>query len=293
MVSIWRLRDLQEAIEGLRRRDLLDEEIDRAYLRPFVFEPPEELPEARSLIAVAYPDPPVRFTFHWRGEPVQAVVPPTYLHAAEKDRRVQAVLEELLAARGRRVTPARVPKKLLAVCSGLAAYGRNNITYVEGMGSYQRLVAFCSDLECQEDEWREPVMMERCQRCEQCARFCPTGAIDPERFLIHAERCITCWNEKPGEVPFPEWLQPAWHNALVGCLHCQRTCPENRAVVDGYQKGAEFSQEETGLLLEGLAAGDLPAALRQKLERWDLLQALDALPRNLRVLLEGREPLVA
>jgi epoxyqueuosine reductase len=290
LVSIRRLGDLQEAIEGAHREGFLDEAFYQERLTRFVFRAPENMPEARSLIVVAYRDLPVRFYFSWRGERFPLVVPPTYLHWREKDERVEGVLAELLEPEGYGVVQTVVPKKLLAVCSGLAEYGKNNITYIEGMGSFHRLAAFCSDRPCEQDEWREPKLMERCERCSSCVRNCPTGAIGPERFLLRAERCITFLNEKPGHVAFPEWVDATWHNCPVGCMHCQRVCPENRGVLDWYEEALEFSEEETGLLSAGVPLAELPVELAEKLERWDLLELLDVLPRNLGALL-GRTDL--
>jgi epoxyqueuosine reductase len=289
LVPIRRLHDLQGAIEGLHEQGFLDEAFYQERLTGFAFSAPENVPKARSLIVVAYRDPPVRFSFGWRGERLSLVVPPTYLHWREKDRRVEGLLAELLEPEGYRVAPAVVPKKLLAVCSGLALYGKNNITYVEGMGSFHRLVAFCSDVPPEQDEWREPKVMERCERCSSCVRSCPTAAIAPERFLLRAERCITFLNEKPGHVAFPEWVDATGHNCLVGCMHCQRSCPENRAVLGWHEEGVEFSEEETGHLLRGAPLAKLSAGLVEKLERWDLLELLDVLPRNLNVLLGRRD----
>ena len=48
-------------------------------------------------------------------------------------------------------------------CCGLAVYGRNNIAYVEGLGSHFRLSAFYSNLPTETDIWRKPRMMERCR----------------------------------------------------------------------------------------------------------------------------------
>jgi len=286
VVSIRRLHDLQEAIDGARTRGDLDIAFYQERLTRFVFSPPGDLPEARSLIVVAYRDPPVSFSFGREGESLSLVVPPTYLHWREKDRRVEGLLTELLEAHGYRVAPVTVPKKLLAVCSGLAEYGKNNVTYIEGMGSFYRLATFCSDLPREPDEWRDPKAMERCERCSRCVQSCPTGAIDPERFLLRAERCITFLNEKPGHVAFPGWVDRAGHNCLIGCMHCQRSCPENRAVLDWYEEGVKFSEQERELLLGGVPSAELPARLVEKLERWDLLELLDAMPRNLAPLLD-------
>ncbi len=289
VVSIERLHELQEEIETRHREGLLDEMFFRKYLADFVFNPPESLPEARSLIVVAVPDPQIRFTFTWNGKRIPLIVPPTYLHWRRTDQRAEDALVEILEPEGYRVAKAVLPKKLLAVRSGLAAYGKNNITYVPGMGSFHRLVVFYSDLPCQQDDWREPKMMERCQKCFACLRHCPTAAITSERFLLHAERCITFHNEQPSDVPFPTWLDASWHNCLVGCLHCQRVCPESKDFFDWVEEGAEFSSEETVLLVEGVPLDQLPAETIKKLEQSDLVGLLDVLPRNLKVLLERTE----
>jgi epoxyqueuosine reductase len=217
------------------------------------------------------------------------IVPPTYVHWQETNKQVEGLLTEILGPRGYRVAQATLPVKLLAVRSGLGAYGKNNICYVPGMGSFHRLAAFCSDLSCQEDNWQESQMMESCQNCSACLRNCPTGAITSERFLLHAERCITFHNERGGDFPFPAWLDPSWHNCLVGCLYCQRVCPQNKDFLKWVEEGAEFSQEETALLLEGVPSHQLSAATVSKLGQLDLMEYLDALPRNLSALFDREE----
>lgn len=104
--------------------------------------------------------------------------------------------------------------------------------------------------------------------------------------LLHAERCITFHNENPHE--FPDWLDSAGHDCLVGCLHCQRVCPQNRDVWHWIEEGGEFSSQETALLLADAALERLPAETVQKLEQNDLVGLLDVLPRNLRAALRSR-----
>jgi epoxyqueuosine reductase len=281
MVSIDRLGELQEEIQDNREQGLLDEDLYRSYLAKLDYRVPAELPGARSLIVVAYADPPIRFGFSWRGRTFQLTVPPTYLKAEAKDAAVEVFLSELLAPEGYRVARIAVPKKLLAVRSGLARYGKNNITYVEQLGSYHRLVVFCSDSPCQGEQWIEARMLERCQSCRACQHSCPSAAIASERFLLHAERCLTFWNEKPKGIAFPDWVEDSWHRCLVGCLECQRVCPENAHLKDWYEEGAEFSEQETELLLAGVDPAELSATLTVKLQRWDLLELYEQLSRNL------------
>jgi len=285
LVSLHRLHGLREALESNHRQGLFEESFYQERLTGFDFEPPSDLPGAQSLIIVAFADPPVRFSFTRRGEQFQRIVPPTYLHWEQKDQQVQRVLEELLEPAGYQAAPAVVPKKLLATCSGLATYGRNNITYARGLGSFHRLAAFCSDMPCERGHWQEPQVLDQCANCQACRRACPTGAIGEDRFLLHAERCLTFLNEKPATVPFPDWLSSSSHTCLVGCMRCQAICPENRDVRNWIEEGEEFSERETDLLLSESPIDELPASLRQKLERSDLMELLEFLPRNLSALL--------
>ncbi len=278
-VPVEHVGELRDELEA--RRPLLDDGVYREYLSEFAFSPPESLKSPRSLIVVAMRQSMFNFTFTFKGEPVRVTVPPVYLLGGEDDRSVKECLEKILGAAGYQLVPAVLPKKLLAVRSGLAAYGRNNVTYVDGMGSFHRLTAYYSDMPPGEDTWREPVAMEQCADCGACGRGCPTGAIAPERFLLHAERCIVFHNEHPGGVPFPSWIDQAWHNCLVGCMRCQRVCPENKPYLKQAVEGPAFSEEETALILAGAKKEQMPAALVAKLEGADLLSLLDVMPRNL------------
>jgi epoxyqueuosine reductase len=289
VISTRRRPALQEDIEARDREGLFDHEFYHERLVSFEWEPPDSLPQASSVIVVAVPDPQVRITFEWQGKRFHAVVPPTYLHWQDVDKLVAEALTELLAPNGYQVALANLPKKLTAVRSGLAAYGKNNVTYYPGLGSFARLVVLWSDLPSEEDEWQDLCMMDTCEKCQACLRACPTGAIDRDRFLLRAERCLTFLNEKPIGVPFPDWVDPSWHNCLVGCLRCQRVCPENKDVRDWIEGDEIFSEEETAILLAGTPLERLPERTVSKLERLDLVELLDVLPRNLDALLHRRD----
>jgi epoxyqueuosine reductase len=288
IVPIERLHDLREDLEVHYQQALIDPELYQTYLAGFSFEPPETLPGAKSIVIVAVPEPRIQIAFAHNGERLPVILPPTYPER-ETDRRVGAILAGALAPGGYRVVRAVLPKKLLAVRSGLAAYGKNNIAYVPGMGSFCGLVTVFSDLPAPEGAWREAEMMEACSSCVACRRHCPTGAIDSERFLLHAEQCLTFHNEKPGDVPFPAWIDPSWHNSLVGCMHCQRVCPMNREVWPWVEEGVEFSPEETGLILEGVPLAQLPDSMLVKMRRYYLDAYAPSLARNLGALLRPCE----
>jgi epoxyqueuosine reductase len=284
-VSIRHLSELQEEITARYRSGQLHQDLYQIYLGRFAFAAPDTLAEATGVLIVAVPQPRTQVTVTWHGKPVALTIPPTYLER-ETGRRVREVVEEVLSPAGYHLAEAFLPKKLLATRSGLAAYGRNNITYVPGMGSFHGLVVLFTDLPVQTESWGEPQMLARCEKCSACRRACPTGAISSERFLLHAERCLTLYNERPSEYPFPAWIEPSWHNCLTGCLHCQRVCPENNDVWSWTVEGTAFSEEETVLLLAGSPLAELPASTVQKLERIEMDGYVEALPRNLSVLLE-------
>jgi epoxyqueuosine reductase len=205
------------------------------------------------------------------------------------DRQVENLLTRILGREKYVVANALLPNKLLAVHSGLARYGKNNISYVSGMGSFYRLIVFYSDLPCPEDIWQEAQMMEECRDCEACLQGCPTDAISSDRFLLHAERCISFYNERAGD--FPEWIKPTWHNALVGCLYCQKVCPLNKPFLQWIENKAEFSEEETNLLLEGVPQDRLSTTTIRKIKEIDCLDYVNVLGRNLIVLLKKRRHL--
>jgi epoxyqueuosine reductase len=210
------------------------------------------------------------------------VIPPTYYSAIDND--VADRLKANLEPQGYRLQKVRLPEKLLAVRSGLAQYGKNNITYVKGMGSFQRPVVFISDHPCADDSWGKAAVLEHCENCSACRKACPTNAMDQDRFQLYAERCLTFHNESTAA--FPQWLSPSWHNSLVGCMICQKVCPANKDVVKWIETGVTFDNEETDLILNGVSREQLLPKTFEKLKGLDILRYYDVLARNLKALIE-------
>jgi len=283
IVSAFHLHQLQKEIESLRSHAVLDSQFYENRLAWFNFQIPDDLPKAQSLIVVAVPRPQTRAIFIWNGQRHPLILPPTYTGYDDITKQVGDFVAGILDENGFKATETAIPLKLLAVRSGLGQYGRNNICYVPGMGSFLQLVAVYSDMPCKDDSWQETMMMKSCEECELCRRACPTGAISSDRFLLRAERCISYHNEKKGDVPFPKWIDDAWHNCIVGCMRCQRVCPQNREFIQWIGEEEEFSEKETALLLQGVSQDKLPATTLGKLERLDLVDYLNCLPRNLAV----------
>jgi epoxyqueuosine reductase len=235
------------------------------------------------MIVVAVPRPQTRAIFTWNRQRRPLILPPTYTAYKGITEQIENLLAKILDEKGYRSTGTALPLKLLAVRSGLGQYGRNNLCYVSGMGSFLQLVAVYSDMPCQEDSWQEATMLQSCEKCELCRRACPTGAISSDRFLLLAERCITYHNEKKGDIPFPKWMDASWHNCLEGCMRCQLACPLNKHFIGWIGEEEEFSEEETALLLDGASRDRLPEETIKKLLHLDILDDFGILPRNLGV----------
>ena len=286
IVSIHHLATLQHDIKALYEQGLIDKKVDEYYLqRNYDFALLKQFPTAQSLIIVAAPCRNTRLVFTQHDQRIPVILPAGYTNEDRNREQVEDLLTYILYQERYQVRQAQVPEKLLAVHSGLGRYGRNNVCYIPGMGSFHTLAAFCSDLPCEDDFWQEIAMSDECQKCSACARECSTGAIVEDRFLIHAERCLTFFNELPGE--FPDWIEPSWHHCLVGCLKCQQVCPQNKLVVHDGEKTVEFTAEETDLLLKEDQHENFSANLNMKLRELGLGHYRRILARNLNVVLRN------
>jgi epoxyqueuosine reductase len=282
-VSVEHVIELQAEIEERHNSNEFNSDFYKERLSWFDFHPPSQLNNPQSLIVVALPRPQTQATFAWRGKKRTLPIPPTYTSYDAITKQAKDLLAETLKTGGYRVAPTSLPLKLLAARSGLSQYGKNNVCYVPGMGSYLQLAAVYSDMPCQEDSWQEASMMLACESCESCIKACPTHAIQTDRFLLHAERCIVFHNERPASISFPEWIRPSWHNCVVGCFYCQRACPVNRDFLHFTGEHEEFSEQETALILKGAKADELPEGTLSKLKNLSLDEYLEVLPRNLSV----------
>ena len=281
ILSAEHIPDIRYDITKHQTENSFDPEFYKHYQSFFEFKTDEDLPQIRSLFIISVPVPQFEAIFHWKNERISLLIPPTYLYGLNIVNQITELVNQLLKPSGYKAVYARIPQKIIAVHSGLAEYGRNNITYVSGMGSFHRLTTLYSDFPTEENNWQELKMMDLCKECSACTQKCPTGAIPSDRFLLRAERCITFHNELPPEIAFPDWFDPSWHNCLVGCLHCQKVCPANKKIIDWTEPGPEFSEEELNLILKGESIEELPVETRKKIEDFDLENYYEALPRNL------------
>lgn len=286
VISIQRLQEIRQDLDALKSSEKLNNFQQYIVNEIYQFDVPEAGFEARSIILVAAPcASTIEIIFNRQGKQIPTILPASYAGKDAVPRRIEQYLKDFLDPRGYHIRCApNLPMKRLAVRSGLGVYGRNNICYVEGMGSFLNLSMYFCDIPCQEDRWQDVRQMDRCNHCRMCLENCPTAAILPGRFLIDNERCLTYFNESGGEWDFPGWIDPSVHHTLYGCMRCQAICPVNKPYLKNIAEPVEFTEEESALLLGGTPSELFPDGLRQKVMEIDLHSYLGVLSRNLRAL---------
>lgn len=300
-LAILGMAELAEAgrfISGLEESGQLQERFFRASLAGLVRSAGDPHPRWRSLILLSCPRPAHRLEFEGGSGTFTCFIPPTYV---EYRRLSGMLLKDLRTFMGRdfpRTAVLRAPLKRLAVRSGLAAYGRNNITYSGEYGSYHQLVGFASEAElepfCADGPAPGP-QLPACARCSACSRRCPTGAIDPQRFLLHAEKCFTLLNENPGILPPVRAKLPGEMTCLVGCLDCQTVCPANKGKLKIEPAPVSFSAAETACFLgnadtqggSARMADPTWRGIQEKLKTLGMLHYRNRIGRNLRFIMAG------
>jgi epoxyqueuosine reductase len=291
-VSIEHLNELQEDFDKINRKGILsNHNIYRTYLSTKQFVSPEILPDAKSLIILATSTRMMFANFHLNGRIFNIMIPPPYYDDGLTFEELESlVMNTIIKEPGYNIVEARnqLHLKILAVRSGLARYGRNNICYIEGMGSFFSLYAYYTNYKMEHYNWQELKMLDTCKNCTYCLKSCPTKAIRGDPFVIDAGKCIPLYNEIDGE--FPKWMDIKVHNALMGCMKCQYLCPENREQIKKAGQFEDVSEEETKMLLKGEFTENLILSLSSKIKMFDPSDGMRFLPRlkrNLEVLIKN------
>jgi len=242
------------------------------------FTPPEDLGfTARAVIVVAAASPVASVAFNADGEKITVTIPPSYVDADKEDAVTLQYLRDALHGYGYAIAPAGgLPCKPIAVHAGLGVYGRNNLLYVEGMGSLLRLFLFFSDLPCPAENFTPLRRHPMCRSCDKCVSNCPSAALNHTNELVDADRCLCAVNESKAD--FPEWIKPEWHHAMIGCMRCQDICPINQPYLQKPQEIASYSTVQTLSFLRG----ELP---EERLAVLGMGWYSAVLPRNLMALL--------
>jgi epoxyqueuosine reductase len=273
-------------LDGMKQVfDRLDKDSPVFKRYPFIlnFSPPGSLPDAKSILVVAGRSPAVRIYFTFEDGVRPFIIPPTYLGMDLREG-AQDIINSAHADTDYEAERATVPLKLLSVMSGLARYGRNNITFYPGLGSYVHLQAFFTTLPPVHQPVEEPLIAEECASCNICMKACPTGAITDAQFVIRHEKCLTFCNEDTG--PFPGFIGDSAHHCLVGCMRCQQVCPMNKINKDFSVDGLIFDAAETAHILSHAPLESLAPHTVEKLDKITFKNDYDILPRNLQALVK-------
>ncbi len=286
--SVSLLDEVRDALHKRRDAGEIEPSFYRENLEIFTYLGGIPIENPRSIILVAKPAPAYVLAFVISGKRVETILPPTYLRYRGIFVDVRDDLRSAISGSGYRVEILSAPLKALGSRFGLLSYGRNNIGYIEGLGSYFQLVGLVSDLPFGEKDVassREDALLPRCDKCRICAAACPTGAIGKDRVLLHTEKCYTLFSES--QKPIPQGLKAPSPRCVIGCLRCQELCPENKGLLKHENAPVSFDAEETEAFLGKKPAADGPAFDRAlaKFRELGLTMGLPLYRRNLKRLL--------
>ncbi|WP_371805310.1 4Fe-4S double cluster binding domain-containing protein [Candidatus Lokiarchaeum ossiferum] len=248
-MSISHLPELLAFMNDLKSRNLIsDNKTFHRYIDYMEFNAPKDLPNAKSIVIMAVASQLGTIDIHHNSTVRKAFVPQNYYDMGPPiEKLIDIIQNDIIKEIGYNCVRTRLHLKMLAVRSGLAKYGRNNITYVDEMGSFYNLFAFFTDYEFAEDDWKEMEMLKYCKTCNICLNNCPTGAIRPQEMVIDVKKCLPLYNEIPGEIP--DWINNKAHNALMGCMRCQAPCPGNKKAIQNLRKFDDISAKSVDLIL--------------------------------------------
>lgn len=281
------VENVRREIEDKKIADEFESQFYSDWLSGFTYLENPSIREPRSVIVVAVSRPAHLIAFTLKNGSYFALVPPQYV--AEK--KIRKEMRDELAdgpLLGHNVAVLSAPLKAIAARLGLVSYGRNNIAYTSRFGSYLQLVGLITDAELvSQQDWEsiKPKEMEACHSCDACIAACPTGAIDEDRFLLHADRCLTLHTESTAE--FPLWVDSLEHSCLLGCMDCQQVCPANTGLLKKEFSGVTFTSEETDQLLGTADAIDNTSdgEIFSKLEKISLEEYTPIIGRNFKALI--------
>jgi epoxyqueuosine reductase len=292
ILPVSRFQALQKEFDVARNNSQLGR--NKMYLdqiAPLSFKVPADFSNAKSIIVVAAYSKNMYSNFRLDGQSYKIMIPFQYYNDDLNADKLKAIVQkDVIKTPGRRIVDisTKVPLKLLAARSGLGRYARNSLVFIDGMGSYNVLHAFLTDHPFAEDNWTELQILDECNRCHACERTCPTRCINRWNYSTNIDKCLTLYNENPGE--FPNYIQGSMHHALMGCMQCKSPCPANEGIAELSGNLEDVSEEETRKILRGAPDDALMQSLQRKLRQFKATTSKDQFPilkRNLSVLIRA------
>ena len=200
--------------------------------------PRRATPEARSVIALAFPHPrpdsssgsPSPLVGEVRGGGSDAPRGRIAAYALGRDyhdvllERMQPLLA-MLREHGHLaksyVDHGWMLDRAAAARAGLGWLGKNTNLLVPGVGSSVLLAEIVTSAALEQDQ----PLKKTCGQCDACIRVCPTGALVAPGVLDN-RRCISFWTiEHHGVIPLD--IRPLIGDWIFGCDLCQEICPVN------------------------------------------------------------------
>jgi epoxyqueuosine reductase len=292
VVGLDALELVRSRLERLAAEGALEAGFVRGSLDGFRYLDGPTVETPRSIVLLALPRPAHLVTFRLGERDIDLVLPPTYVRYTPTFDLVRGWFRDDLGLDPSQADLVRAPLKSLAAAAGLIRYGRNNLGYVPGLGSFVQLIGLVTSLALEPDGELlriEGRSLEACESCRACAKACLTGAIDGDRFLLRAERCFTLFSESNS--PMPETISAPSMDCLIGCLKCQEVCPANKGLLRREHTGLVFDRRETEVMLSGLeeCAAGLLADVRAKFLTLRTTEDIGLFARNLRLIVDGLE----
>ncbi|HEV2014502.1 MAG TPA: tRNA epoxyqueuosine(34) reductase QueG [Candidatus Dormibacteraeota bacterium] len=201
--------------------------------------PRQALPEARSVIALAYPHPrpssssesPSPLVGDGRGGGsddgprgrIAAYALGSDYHEVlvERMQPLLAMLREQGHVAKTYVDHGWMLDRAAAARAGIGWLGKNTNLLVPGIGSNVLLAEIVTSAQLEPDA----PLKKSCGGCDACLRICPTGALVAPGVLDN-RRCISFWTiEHRGVIPLD--IRPMIGDWIFGCDLCQEICPVN------------------------------------------------------------------
>ncbi len=289
-LSVNRFPALQNEFDSARNNGQLSRnKAFRDQIAPLDFKLPNDFSNAKSVVVVAAYAKNMYANFRMDGNTHRIMIPFQYYDDDLNTDKLKGIIQKdiIKTAAGRIVDiSSKIPLKLLAARSGLGRYARNGLVFVDGMGSYNLLYAFLTDHAFAEDNWTNLEILDECNHCHACERSCPTNCISRWSYSVNIDKCLTLYNENPGD--FPNWILGSMHHALMGCMKCKSICPANEGIAELSGNLEDVTEEETRKILKGTPDDALLKSLQRKLKQFRAAATRDQFPilsRNLRVLI--------
>lgn len=278
-ISVEHIKEIKDWFKRLKENNKLSSNETYSGYIDFDFDYKKTMAETKSIVLVAIPQKIASVTFNYKNHKYDVLIPTGYVDDNAKLEDIKTrIRQEITKDTNSLLEIAGLPYKTLAVRSGLAQYGLNNITFVEGYGSFHRLLGFYTNIEL-DDNWGPLKTMRLCKGCAICKKSCPTDCIRENNFVIDVDKCIPLYNEVLD--PIPEWIDTKVHHTMVGCLKCQWDCPANTEGIKIIENLADISAEETALILSNRKDEKLQKSITDKLiARYPSVKYFDYFRRN-------------